>query len=120
MDEIIKKVTTVTVVTTRVTTLKRCISLFINNLNRWLRLLRPFSHLLFIIIIHSTFYKFLRSIFCSCVQLENYRNGRNQLLMVLIFNYLQFIKVVTEVVTVVTKSHNYLQFNKLRLSPHQN
>ena len=50
-----------------------------------------------------------------CVELKNYRNGCNQAVNKLKFNYLQFDEVVTELVTVVTKSHNYIQINKLRV-----
>ena len=115
MDERLKKVTTVTVVTTEVTTLNCCKLLLFNSLQRWLRPLRPFLHLLFIFKIHSVFNRILHSHFSLCVELENYRNGCNQLFNVMIFRHLQFDEVVTEVVTVVTKSYNYLQINKLRL-----
>lgn len=49
MDERLKKVTTVTVVTTVVTTLNRYKTLFFSVLNHWLRPLRPF----FTIIIYT-------------------------------------------------------------------
>jgi hypothetical protein len=115
MDERLKKVTTVTVVTTVVTTFNRYKDLLFSILNHWLRPLRPFSQSLFILIIHSVFNRFLHSHFTLCVELENYRNGCNQLFNVMIFRHLQVDEVVTEVVTVVTKLHNYLQINKLRL-----
>ncbi len=115
MDERVKKVTTVTVVTTEVTTVNCYKSLLFNSLQLRLQPLRPFSHLLFILKIHSVFNRFLHSHFSLCVELENYRNGCNQLFNILIFRYLQVDEVVTKVVTVVTKSHNYLQINKLRL-----
>jgi hypothetical protein len=115
MDERLIKVTTVTVVTTVDTTSKHYKILLFNVLNYWLQPLRPFSYLLLILIIHSDFNRFLQSSFISCVELENYRHGRNLLFNTLIFIDLQLKEVVTEVVTVVTKSRNYLQINKLRL-----
>ena len=89
--------------------------LIYNRLQRWLRRLRPFSHLIFILIINSVLNRILYSYFFLCVELKNYRNGCNQAVNKLKFNYLQFDEVVTELVTVVTKSHNYIQINKLRV-----
>ena len=115
MDEKVKKVTVITVVTTVFTTLICCKLLIYNRLQRWLRRLRPFSHLIFILIINSVLNRILHSYFFLCVELKNYRNGCNQAVNKLKFNYLQFDEVVTEVATVVTKSHNYIQINKLRV-----
>ena len=115
MDEKVKKVTVITVVTTVFTTLICCKLLIYNRLQRWLRRLRPFSHLIFILIINSVLNRILYSYFFLCVELKNYRNGCNQAVNKLKFNYLQFDEVVTEVATVVTKSHNYIQINKLRV-----
>lgn len=108
MDERLKKVTTVTVVTTVVTTSERYKHLIFSILNHWLQPLQPFSYLYFILITHSVFNRILHSYFFLCVELENYRNGCNQAINKFKINYLHSFKVVTTVVTVVTKSHNYL------------
>ena len=114
MDERLKKVTTVTIVTAVDTTFKRYKVLLFSILKQRLRPLRPFLQLIFMRIIHSVFNGSLNTYFFSREQLENYRHGCNQLFNFMVFRHLHFSEVVTEVVTVVTKSHNYLQINKLR------
>jgi len=115
MDERLKKVTTVTTVTTVVTTDKAFKVLLFNILNHRLQPLQPFQYLFYNTTIHSAFLVFLNSYFSLCVELKNYRHGCNHLFNYLLFKHLQKIEVVTEVVTVVTKTHNYLKINKLRL-----
>jgi hypothetical protein len=93
MDERLKKVTTVTVVTTVATTSERYKYLIFNSLNHWLQPLQPFSYLYFILITHSVFNRILHSYFFLCVELENYRNGCNQPLNKFNINCLNILRL---------------------------